>query len=147
MDGKPHILVVDDDSELRALLSDFLMRNGYRVSLAQNGAAMPHTLKGGRVSISSYSSITMPGEDGLSLYRRLRVKGTLPIIMITAKGREVERILGLEMGADDYLAKPFSLRKSCSPGSVRCCAAPPYPLPDPQSAPALSSSSPAGASM
>ena len=110
MDGSPHILVVDDDSELRILLSDFLTRNGYRVSLAQNGAAMMQTLRAARIDLVVLD-IMMPGEDGLSLCRRLRVSGALPIIMLTAMGREMDRVLGLEMGADDYLAKPFGPRE------------------------------------
>src|SRR5271169_1756452 len=98
MDGSSHILVVDDDSELRVLLSDFLTRNGYRVSLAQNGAAMVQTLKAARIDLVILD-IMMPGEDGLSLCRRLRVSGALPIIMLTAVDGEVDRVLGLEMGA------------------------------------------------
>ncbi len=110
MDGSQHILVVDDDRELRALLSDFLQRSGYRVSVAQNGAAMMQTLGAARVDLVILD-IMMPGEDGLSLCRRLRVGGTMPIIMLTAMGTEIERVVGLEMGADDYLAKPFSTRE------------------------------------
>jgi two-component system, OmpR family, response regulator len=110
MDGSSHILVVDDDSELRVLLSDFLTRNGYRVSLAQNGAAMVQTLKAARIDLVILD-IMMPGEDGLSLCRRLRVSGALPIIMLTAVDGEVDRVLGLEMGADDYLVNPFSARE------------------------------------
>jgi two-component system, OmpR family, response regulator len=110
MDGPPHILVVDDDTELRVLLSDFLTRSGYRVSLAQSGAAMVQTLRAARIDLVILD-IMMPGEDGLSLCRRLRVKGTLPIIMLTAMGREMDRVLGLEMGADDYLAKPFGTQE------------------------------------
>ncbi len=82
MDGSQHILVVDDDRELRALLSDFLQRSGYRVSVAQNGATMMQTLGAARVDLVILD-IIMPGEDGLSLCRRLRVGGTMPIIMLT----------------------------------------------------------------
>ena len=110
MDGSRHILVVDDDKELRALLSDFLARSGYRVSVAQNGAAMIQTLSAARIDLVILD-IMMPGEDGLSLCRRLRVAGTMPIIMLTAMGTEMDRVVGLEMGADDYLAKPFSMRE------------------------------------
>ena len=110
MDGSRHILVVDDDKELRALVSTFLERNGYRVSVAQNGAAMMQTLAAARVDLVILD-VMMPGEDGLSLCRRLRVTGAMPIIMLTAMGRETDRVVGLEMGADDYLPKPFSTRE------------------------------------
>jgi len=110
MDGARHILVVDDDADIRGLLSDFLARNGYRVSEAPNGAAMMQTLGAVRIDLVVLD-IMMPGEDGLSLCRRLRANGTMPIIMLTAAGGEVDRIVGLEMGADDYLAKPFSTRE------------------------------------
>ena len=110
MDGTPHILVVDDDSELRKLLSDFLSRSGYRVSVAQNGAAMMQTLGAARIDLIVLD-IMMPGEDGLSLCRRLRAAGNIPVIMLTAMGSEMDRVVGLEMGADDYLGKPFSTRE------------------------------------
>ena len=110
MDGSRHILVVDDDKELRALVSTFLARNGYRVSEAHNGAAMMHTLAAAQIDLVILD-IMMPGEDGLSLCRRLRVNGTIPIIMLTAVGGETDRVVGLEMGADDYLPKPFSTRE------------------------------------
>jgi two-component system OmpR family response regulator len=110
MDGSRHILVVDDDKELRALLSTFLGRSGYRVSVAQNGAVMMQTLAAARVDLVILD-VMMPGEDGLSLCRRLRVAGAMPIIMLTAMGTETDRVVGLEMGADDYLPKPFSTRE------------------------------------
>ena len=110
MDGSRHILVVDDDKELRALLSTFLGRSGYRVSVAQNGTVMTQTLAAARVDLVILD-VMMPGEDGLSLCRRLRVAGAMPIIMLTAMGTETDRVVGLEMGADDYLPKPFSTRE------------------------------------
>jgi two-component system, OmpR family, response regulator len=110
MDGVKHILVVDDDIEIRGLLSDFLARNGYRVTVAPNGAAMMQTLGIARIDLVILD-IMMPGEDGLSLCRRLRADGTMPIIMLTAAGGEADRIVGLEIGADDYLPKPFSTRE------------------------------------
>jgi two-component system OmpR family response regulator len=110
MDGSRHILVVDDDKELRALLSTFLGRSGYRVSVAQNGAMMMQTLAAARVDLVILD-VMMPGDDGLSLCRRLRVAGAMPIIMLTAMGTETDRVVGLEMGADDYLPKPFSTRE------------------------------------
>jgi two-component system, OmpR family, response regulator len=107
MNGAQHILVVDDDPALRKLVSDFLTRNGYRVSVAHDGVAMKKTMKASRIDLVILD-IVMPGEDGLSLCRRLRVADTTPIIMLTAVGTEIDRIIGLEMGADDYLPKPFS---------------------------------------
>ena len=107
MNGAQHILVVDDDAALCKLVSDFLTRNGYRVSVAHDGVAMKATMKASRIDLVILD-IVMPGEDGLSLCRRLRVAGTTPIIMLTAVGTDIERIIGLEMGADDYMPKPFS---------------------------------------
>lgn len=103
-------MVVDDDREIRALVSNFLARNGYRVSAAANGAAMMQTLSAARIDLVILD-IMLPGEDGLSLCRRLRVNGTMPIIMLTAIGEETDRVVGLEMGADDYLTKPFGTRE------------------------------------
>lgn len=110
MENAPHILIVDDDIEIRTLLSDFLTQHGYRVSVAANGAAMIQMLEATHVDLVVLD-IMMPGEDGLSLCRRLRANGTLPIIMLTAIGSETDRVVGLEMGADDYLPKPFSTRE------------------------------------
>jgi len=110
MDGTRHILIVDDDGDLRSLLSNFFARYGYRVSTAENGAAMMEILGGARIDLVILD-IMMPGEDGLSLCRRLRASGTMPIIMLTAVGGETDRVVGLEMGADDYLPKPFNTRE------------------------------------
>src|SRR5215472_14588896 len=105
-----HILIVDDDRELRDLLSDFLTKSGYRVSVVRNGFAMMQTLHSTRIDLIVLD-LLMPGEDGLSLCRRLRSRGRMPIIMLTAVGGEVDRIVGLETGADDYLPKPFNPRE------------------------------------
>jgi two-component system, OmpR family, response regulator len=110
MNETRHLLVVDDDRELCVLLSKFLSRHGYRVSVAPNGAAMTQTLKNARIDLVILD-IMLPGEDGLSLCRRMRANGATPIIMLTAVGEETDRIIGLEIGADDYLAKPFSPRE------------------------------------
>ena len=110
MDGTRHILIVDDDGDLRSLLSNFFARYGYRVSTAENGAAMMEILGGARIDLVILD-IMMPGEDGLSLCRRLRASGTMPIIILTAVGGETDRVVGLEMGADDYLPKPFNTRE------------------------------------
>ena len=106
----PHILIVDDDRELRSLVSNFLTSSGYRVSLADSGAAMTQTMSAARIDLVILD-IMMPREDGLSICRRLRAGGSMPIIMLTAAGSETDRVVGLEMGADDYLTKPFSTRE------------------------------------
>lgn len=110
MKAAPHLLIVDDDKELCALLSKFFSRNGYRVSLAHNSSEMMSILESSRVNLVILD-LMLPGEDGLVLCRRLRATSTLPIIMLTAMGEEVDRIIGLEMGADDYLAKVANPRE------------------------------------
>jgi len=110
MNSSQHLLIVDDDREIRELLSKLLALHGYRVSVAQDGAAMMQILGNAHIDLVILD-IMLPGEDGLSLCRRLRANGTLPIIMLTAVGEEIDRVVGLEMGADDYLGKPFSPRE------------------------------------
>ncbi len=110
MNAAPHLLIVDDDKELCSLLSKFLTRHGYRVSVAHSGDEMASILDGARVNLVILD-LMLPGEDGLVLCRRLRATSTLPIIMLTAMGDEVDRIVGLEMGADDYLAKVANPRE------------------------------------
>src|SRR5437879_2654877 len=110
MNAAPHLLIVDDDKELCSLLSKFLSRHGYRVSIAHSGDEMASILDGARVSLVILD-LMLPGEDGLALCCRLRAASTLPIIMLTAMGDEVDRIIGLEMGADDYLAKVANPRE------------------------------------
>ena len=105
-----HILIVDDDSEIRSLLSDSLTQSGFRVSVSANGAAMMQTLATARIDLIVLD-IMMPGEDGLSICRRLRAAGPMPIILLTSLAAEVDRVIGLEMGADDYLPKPFATRE------------------------------------
>ena len=107
-----HILVVDDDREIRSLLTDYLVGHGYRVSAAANGPEMRKLLEGTRVDLVVLD-LMLPGEDGLSLCRDLRAKGAehVPVLMLTARREETDRIVGLEMGADDYLAKPFAARE------------------------------------
>jgi two-component system, OmpR family, response regulator len=110
MNARPHLLIVDDDKELCALLSKFLSRHGYRVSIAHNGGAMASIMETSRINLVILD-LMLPGDDGLVLCRRLRATGTLPIIMLTAMGDEVDRIIGLEMGADDYIAKVANPRE------------------------------------
>ncbi|MBX9710574.1 MAG: response regulator [Xanthobacteraceae bacterium] len=104
------ILIVEDDREIQSLLSDFLTREGYKVFCAGDGAAMSRALDKTRPDLVVLD-LMLPGEDGLSICRRLRAKGGLPILMLTARGEDVDRIVGLEMGADDYLPKPFNPRE------------------------------------
>ena len=108
--GSPHILVVDDHSEIRDLLKRFLEQHGMRVSCARDGKEMKRLLDEREFDLLVLD-LMMPGEDGLTLCRELRVKSRLPIIMLTAMGEETDRIIGLEMGADDYLPKPFNPRE------------------------------------
>lgn len=108
--GSPHILVVDDHSEIRDLLKRFLEQHGMRVSCPRDGKEMKRLLDEREFDLLVLD-LMMPGEDGLTLCRELRVKSRLPIIMLTAMGEETDRIIGLEMGADDYLAKPFNPRE------------------------------------
>ncbi|WP_033137431.1 response regulator [Aeromonas finlandensis] len=108
--GNTHILVVDDHSEIRDLLKRFLEQHGLRVSCARDGKEMKRLLEEREFDLLVLD-LMMPGEDGLTLCRELRAKSSLPIIMLTAMGEETDRIIGLEMGADDYLAKPFNPRE------------------------------------
>jgi len=110
MDRPDHVLVVDDDAEIRKLLGEYLQRNGFRVSLATNGQEMRRAVEQTRPDIIVLD-LMLPGESGLGLCRDLRSTSSLPVIMLTARGEEVDRIVGLEMGADDYLSKPFSPRE------------------------------------
>jgi two-component system OmpR family response regulator len=110
MERPDHVLVVDDDAEIRALLGEYLERNGFRVSLAPDGREMRRALDSSRPDIVVLD-VMLRGEDGLALCRDLRAQSSLPVIMLTARVDEVDRIIGLEMGADDYLPKPFNPRE------------------------------------
>lgn len=110
MQGTPHILVVDDHREIRDLVSRALAKEGFRVSTAADGRAMRKVLADGRIDLILLD-LMLPGEDGLALCRSIRSESDIPIIMLTAKGEEVDRVIGLEMGADDYLPKPFGSRE------------------------------------
>ncbi|MEC8785590.1 MAG: response regulator, partial [Pseudomonadota bacterium] len=105
------ILVVDDDMRLRSLLERYLLEQGYQVRSAANAEQMDRLLERENFHLMVLD-LMLPGEDGLSICRRLRQQeNDMPIIMLTAKGDEVDRIIGLEMGADDYLPKPFNPRE------------------------------------
>ncbi|MHB1373155.1 MAG: response regulator [Thauera sp.] len=109
-----HILIVDDDRDIRQLLADYLEKQGLRCTTAADGREMKSTLDHHRIDLVVLD-VMMPGEDGLTLCRNLRASGgphaNTPILMLTARGEDMDRIIGLEMGADDYLAKPFVPRE------------------------------------
>ncbi len=106
----PHVLIVEDDRDTRDLVQRFLKQNGYRVTATADGKSMRKALGDGRFDLVILD-LMLPGEDGLSLCRELRTRGPMPVIMVTAKGEETDRIVGLEVGADDYLPKPFNPRE------------------------------------
>jgi DNA-binding response OmpR family regulator len=104
------ILVIDDDASLRELLTDYLRQEGFDVSGAEDGTAMFEWLEQNQADLLILD-LMLPGDDGLTLARRLRTKSDTPIIMLSARGEDIDRIVGLEVGADDYLAKPFNPRE------------------------------------
>jgi two-component system, OmpR family, response regulator len=106
----PNILVVEDDRETRTLIAKYLRTNACHVTTATDGREMARAMTDHRVDLLVLD-VMLPGEDGLSLCRKVRAESQTPIIMLTARGEDVDRILGLEMGADDYLAKPFNPRE------------------------------------
>lgn len=108
--NEAHILVVDDEPEVRLLLRRCLEREGYAVSEAHNGDALFQVLDHGPVTLITLD-LGLGGEDGLELARRVRTKHNLPIVMISGKGDTIDRVVGLELGADDYITKPFHLRE------------------------------------
>lgn len=107
---KERILVVDDDAALRSLLTRYLSENGYAVTAVADGAAMRETMAGQRPDLVILD-LMLPGEDGFTLARHLRSVVDIPIVMLSARGEDVDRIVGLEIGADDYLPKPFNPRE------------------------------------
>ena len=107
---KNRILAVDDDPLIRSLVRDYLSENGFEVLLAGNGEEMNRALAQEAVDLVVLD-VKLPGEDGFSLARALRSCSKVPIIMLTGQGEEIDRVAGLELGADDYLTKPFSPRE------------------------------------
>lgn len=105
-----HILVCDDEIDVREMLQEYLSKRGYRVSAASGGEELRAIVSAEAVDVM-IMDINMPKEDGLSILRSLRPENTTPVIMLTAAGDVVDRIIGLEMGADDYLGKPVDLRE------------------------------------
>ena len=110
MAGEPHILLVDDERDIRDPLASYLSRNGFRVTKARDAAAAREMLAAYAIDLVLLD-IMMPGEDGLSLAGFIRATSKIPVILLTAKAEETDRIVGLEIGADDYVTKPFSPRE------------------------------------
>ena len=106
----PHILVVDDDEEILSLLTGFFRRHAHAVTVAADGAGMFAALERERIDLVILD-VMLQGEDGFSLCRRLRAQSEVPVIMLTARGDHTDRVVGLEIGADDYLVKPFDARE------------------------------------
>jgi two-component system, OmpR family, response regulator len=109
-EGQPHVLLVEDDLEISRMLQGVLSESGFAVSAATGAAAMDSVLGLAQIDLVVLD-LMLPGEDGLSICRRLRAASAIPIIMVTARGDAVDRIIGLEIGADDYLPKPFDSRE------------------------------------
>jgi two-component system OmpR family response regulator len=110
MSAQPHILIVEDDREISALIVRYLRDNDCRATSTGDGRDLDDLMHTNRIDLVVLD-LMLPGEDGLSLCRRLRQRSHIPIIILTAKGQEVDRVVGLEMGADDYMTKPFSPRE------------------------------------
>ena len=110
MAGEPHVLIVDDERDILDPLAAYLSKSGYRVSKARDASAAREILAAHAVDIALID-IMMPGEDGLSLTGFIRATSKIPVILLTAKAEETDRIVGLELGADDYVTKPFSPRE------------------------------------
>jgi len=105
-----HIVVVDDDREIRGLVCQFLEKHGYRATAVADERSLQRVLAAQRVDLVVLD-VMLPGEDGLGICKRLSSQGEIPIILLTGRGDEVDRIIGLEIGADDYLVKPFNPRE------------------------------------
>lgn len=105
-----HILVIEDDVEIRTLMRGHLQRAGWRVSLANDGREADTLLAANKIDLVLLD-LMLPGEDGLSICRRLRAISTVPILIVSAKGDDLDRVIGLEVGADDYMSKPFNPRE------------------------------------
>jgi two-component system, OmpR family, response regulator len=111
MSDKPRILVIEDDPEIRTLVRSYLERNDFRVDAGDGGAALDRFRQSFGDPDLIVLDVMMPGEDGLSICRRVRAASRVPIIMLTARAEDIDRIIGLEIGADDYMAKPFNPRE------------------------------------
>lgn len=111
MQGSTHILVVDDDSEIRELLEEYLSKSGFRVSSVEDGIALEKHIEREGYPDLMLLDVMLPGDDGFTLCQKVRKHSNVPIIMLTAVSDETDQIIGLEIGADDYIAKPFSPRQ------------------------------------
>ncbi|MCW8347404.1 response regulator transcription factor [Vibrio sp. ZSDZ65] len=111
MQPKTHILVVDDDEEIRLLLDEYLSKSGFQVTTAEDGVEMELFIKAKGYPDLILLDVMLPGDDGFTLCQRVRRDSQVPIIMLTAVSDETDQIIGLEIGADDYIAKPFSPRQ------------------------------------
>jgi DNA-binding response OmpR family regulator len=107
---RPHVLVVDDDASVRRLVDDYLLENDFRVSGAATGAELMSAL-GAQVIDLVLLDLRLQGEDGMQLLRQVRAHSQIPVIILTGRSEEADRVMGLELGADDYLTKPFSPRE------------------------------------
>ncbi len=110
MTDNPQVLVVDDDAGIRELLADYLTKQGMKVQTARDGKEMDERLAAFTPDLI-VMDLMLPGEDGLSLTRRVKAEREVPVIMLSARGEDIDRIVGLEVGADDYLPKPFNPRE------------------------------------
>jgi two-component system, OmpR family, response regulator len=110
MSDRPHLLIVDDDREIRTLLGQYFETHGFRTTTVGEGRGMRRVLQQTHVDLVVLD-LMLPGEDGLEICRDLRTRSQLPVIMLTARGDDVDRIVGLEVGADDYVPKPFNPRE------------------------------------
>jgi two-component system OmpR family response regulator len=135
LDPEAHLLLVEDDGEMRNLVARLLREAGFRVSAARDGREMWEVMDNAAAPPDLVLlDIMLPGTSGLDLLRRLRERGRVPVMMLTARGEEMDRVLGLELGADDYVAKPFAPRELVA--RVRALlrrAAPADAAPDPRS--------------
>jgi two-component system OmpR family response regulator len=110
MESASHIAIVEDDPEISRTMVSYMTDHGFEVSAARSGRDLDRVLSGGKIDLVILD-VGLPGEDGLSICRRIRGKSSVPIIMVTGRGSETDRIVGLELGADDYLPKPFNPRE------------------------------------
>jgi two-component system OmpR family response regulator len=110
MDSTSHIAVVEDDPDISRMMVNCMTEHGFEVTPARTGRDLDRVMSVGKIDLVILD-VGLPGEDGLSICRRLRGKSSIPIIMVTARGTETDRIVGLEIGADDYLPKPFNPRE------------------------------------
>jgi two-component system OmpR family response regulator len=111
MDSLTRIAVVEDDPEVSRMMTSYMTDNGFEVAAARNGRDLDRVMASGGKIDCVILDVGLPGEDGLSICRRIRGKSTVPIIMVTGRGTDTDRIVGLELGADDYLPKPFNPRE------------------------------------